>query len=130
MEKNPILSDEYGMSMKRVVMGMWIFKSRIPKESSAKKLMKTRNSSVMVMSLIIAAIMISCSLFYVWSHIQVVNIGYEISQANKERRKLLQLNKSLKLEIATLKSLHYVESIAKRDLRLMSPKPDQLVIIK
>ena len=116
--------------MERVVTGMWIFKSRNPRESSAKKQMKMKNSSVMVMSLTITSIMISCSLFYVWSHIQVVNIGYEISQANKERRKLLQLNKNLKLEIATLKSLHYVESIAKRDFRLMSPKPDQLVIIK
>jgi len=42
------------------------------------------------------------SLFYVWSRIQVIQLGYEISNALKEERALIEANKKLRLEIATL----------------------------
>jgi hypothetical protein len=41
------------------------------------------------------------SLFYVWSRIQVIQLGYEISNALKEERVLTEANKKLRLEIAT-----------------------------
>ena len=44
------------------------------------------------------------SLFYVWSRIQVIQLGYEISNTLKEERALIETNKKLRLEIATLKS--------------------------
>ena len=91
---------------------------------------ESRRPNVLGLFVIFAALIICCSLFYVWSHIQMVNIGYEINQANRERNGLLQDQNKLKLQIATLMSPHHVEDIAKEELRLILPQASQLVIIK
>jgi len=91
---------------------------------------ESRRPNVIGLFVIFVTLVICCSLFYVWSHIEMVNMGYEINQANRERNGLLQEQNKLKLEIATLRSPHHVEGIAKEELRLMLPQTSQLVIIK
>ena len=70
------------------------------------------------------------SLFFVWSRIQVIQLGYEISLALKEGRVLTEGNKQLRLEIATLKSYARIEKIAVEELGLSKPKSDQVVVIR
>ncbi|MFH2013076.1 MAG: cell division protein FtsL [Pseudomonadota bacterium] len=104
--------------------------NKFDKTISKKQYINTKDSSRLGMSLIVAGILVFSSLFYVWPHIQSVNLGYEISQANRERNELLQMNRKLKLEIAALTSPYHVEDIAKKELRLTSPKVNQLVVLK
>ena len=70
------------------------------------------------------------SLFYVWSRIQVIQLGYEISDALKEERALIEANKKLRLEIATLKSYSRIEKFAMEELRMAKPKPEQVIVIR
>lgn len=70
------------------------------------------------------------SLFYVWSRIQVIQIGYAISDALKEERNLTLVNKKLCLEIATLKSYARIEKIALEELGMVKPKPEQVIVIR
>ncbi len=70
------------------------------------------------------------SLFYVWSRIQVIQIGYALSDALKEERALTLVNKKLRLEIATLKSYARIEKIAIEELGMVKPKPDQVIVIR
>ena len=70
------------------------------------------------------------SLFYVWSRIQVIRLGYEISSALKEEKTLTETNKRLRLEIATLKSYARIEKFAVEELRMAKPKPEQVVVIR
>lgn len=70
------------------------------------------------------------SLFYVWSRIQVIRLGYEISNAMKEERTLTEANKKLRLEIATLKSYGRIEKFAVEELRMIKPKPEQVIVIR
>jgi len=70
------------------------------------------------------------SLFYVWSRIQVIQLGYEISIALKEERALTETNKKLRLEIATLKSYARIEKLAVEELRMAKPKPEQVIVIR
>jgi cell division protein FtsL len=70
------------------------------------------------------------SLFYVWSRIQVIQLGYEISNALKEERTLTEGNKKLRLEIATLKSYARIEKFALEELNMSKPKPDQVIVIR
>jgi cell division protein FtsL len=70
------------------------------------------------------------SLFYVWSRIQVIQLGYEISKALKEERALTETNKKLRLEIATLKSYVRIEKLAVGELRMAKPKPEQVIVIR
>ena len=74
--------------------------------------------------------LIGASLFYVWSRIQVIQLGYEISNAVKQERALTEGNKKLRLEIAQLKSYGRIEQIAVEELNMMKPTPDQVVVIR
>ena len=74
--------------------------------------------------------LIGGSLFYVWSRIQVIRLGYEISSALKEEKALNEANKKLRLEIATLKSYARIEKIAAQELRMAKPKPEQVIVIR
>lgn len=78
----------------------------------------------------VLVIVISVLLFYTWSRVQVVRIGYEIFNANSEMRKLDQENKELILEIATLKSPKRIERIAREELNLLPPKEEQIIILR
>jgi len=69
-------------------------------------------------------------LFYVWSRIQVIQLGYEISNAIKEERVLTEANKKLRVEIATLKSYSRIEKLALEELRMAKPKPEQVIVIR
>jgi cell division protein FtsL len=70
------------------------------------------------------------SLFYVWSRIQVIRLGYEISSALKQEKALTDTNKRLRLEIATLKSYARIEKFAVEELKMAKPKPEQVVVIR
>ena len=70
------------------------------------------------------------SLIYVWSRIQVIQLGYEISNALKEERALTEVNKKLRLEIATLKSYGRIEKFAVEELKMVKPKPEQVIVIR
>ena len=73
---------------------------------------------------------VASSLFFVWSRIQVIQLGYEISSALKEGRALVETNKKLRLEIATLKSYARVEKIAAEELGMSKPRADQVIVIR
>ena len=70
------------------------------------------------------------SLFFVWSRIKVIQLGYEVSNAMKEGRTLVETNKKLRLEIATLKSYARIEKLATEELGMSKPKPEQVIVIR
>jgi len=70
------------------------------------------------------------SLFFVWSRIKVIQLGYEVSSALKEGRALVETNKKLRLQIATLKSYARIERLATEELGMSKPKPEQVIVIR
>ena len=68
-------------------------------------------------------------LLYTWSRVQCVQFGYELSEATDKQNNLLLLQNNLKIEIAHLKSPKRISQIAKEQLGLILPKPDQLIVI-
>lgn len=79
---------------------------------------------------LVLLLFIASSLFYVWSRIQVIHLGYEISRTLKEGKALMEANKRLRLEVATLKSYARIEKIAVEELKMVKPKPDQVIVIR
>ena len=79
---------------------------------------------------LLLVLLIGGSLFYVWSRIQVIHLGYEISNAVKEGNGLVEANKRLRLEVATLKSYARIEKIAVEELKMMKHKPHQVIVIR
>ncbi len=74
--------------------------------------------------------LIGASLIYVWSRIQVIQTGYEISDAMKAGRALGEANKRLRVEVEALKSYSRIERIATEELRMSKPTADQVIIIR
>jgi cell division protein FtsL len=79
---------------------------------------------------LLLSFLIGGSLFYVWSRIQVIHLGYEISNAVKEGNGLVEANKRMRLEVATLKSYARIEKIAVEELNMVKPKPHQVIVIR
>jgi hypothetical protein len=65
---------------------------------------------------------------YVWSNFEGTQIGYDLSRLQKEERELIELNKKLRVELATLKSPQYLERHI-HALGLKEASPDQIVIL-
>ncbi len=70
-----------------------------------------------------------CALFYVWQHIWVLRMGYEVERLRETRAAIVQEHKALRLELGQLKSLRRVEEIARTRLGMVTPKPGQVVLI-
>ena len=60
-------------------------------------------------------------IFYVWQHIEVVKSGYCINKLKSERTKLIEENRILQMNAASLKSPQRIETIAK-DMGLIVSK--------
>lgn len=86
--------------------------------------------NLLILFTLLMLFFIGGSLFYVWSRIQVIQLGYEISNTLKEERALIEANKKLRLEIATLKSYVRIEKLAVEELRMAKPKPEQVIVIR
>ena len=93
--------------------------------SRTKKRHKTTLSLFILITVFIGSL-----IFTVWCRLQITHLGYQISQANSEQKQLVKLNKQLKLEAASLKSLSRIENTAKNQLGLINPKPSEMVFIK
>lgn len=70
------------------------------------------------------------ALFYVWSRVQVVQIGYELTTLKRKTGELSKQISNLEMEIAQLKSPRRLEEFAKRELNMQSPVAEQIVIVK
>jgi cell division protein FtsL len=65
---------------------------------------------------------------YVWSNFEGTQIGYDLSRLQQEALKLRELNRKLRLELATLKSPQNLEEVT-RSLGLREALPDEIIIL-
>jgi cell division protein FtsL len=82
-----------------------------------------------VSTLSLGALVLAGALFYVWQHTRVVRLGYEIEQLRTARAAMVQESKALRLEIGQLRALKRVEEIARTRLGMVTPRPDQVVLV-
>jgi cell division protein FtsL len=67
---------------------------------------------------------------YAWPALEIRRAGQESVDLYHEKEQLLEENRKLRLEKATLESLRRVETIAQRDLGLVAPAPEQSVVVE
>jgi cell division protein FtsL len=75
------------------------------------------------------ALLLSVSLFFVWSRVQVTSLEYEMSQLQSRMRDLRQETSNLRLEAASLRSPERIERVARQELHLRLPAPDQVITV-
>ena len=90
---------------------------------------KTRDFKLIGIWIIFMSFFIAELFLYTWCRVQNVNIGYEISREKRDRRHFITLQSKLKIELAHLKSPDRLAGIAKEQLGLATPGPEQIVTI-
>ena len=79
---------------------------------------------------LLAAALVGGLVLYAWPSLEIRQTTLAREQMSKERERLLEENRKLRLEKAALENLHRVETIARRDLGLVTPAPDKLVVVE
>jgi len=67
---------------------------------------------------------------YAWPTLMMRRTGTAAEQLSRERERLVEENRKLRLEKASLEDLRRVEAIATRELGLATPAPEQLVVVE
>lgn len=68
-------------------------------------------------------------LFYTWCRVQCVQTGYEITRETRKQKELLALQNSLNIELARLRAPENISRIARNQLALGMPEPQQIVMV-
>jgi len=89
---------------------------------------KARRAKELWAILLTTLIILVGALSYVWQHIQVIRIGYEVERLNAELSALTHEEKELTVKIAQLKSLARIDEIARKRLRMVDPAPSQIIL--
>ncbi len=78
----------------------------------------------------IASVFMVFALFYVGSHIHMTDLEYRIASELTSRDQLLEEQKRLRVELATLKSPQRIEAIAREKLQMTYPERKQVILLK
>jgi cell division protein FtsL len=78
----------------------------------------------------VVGILVSGLVLYAWPHLQVREVDSARVRMSRERERLVEENRKLRLEKASLQNLRRVEQIAVRDLGLRPPPPESLVVVE
>jgi cell division protein FtsL len=79
--------------------------------------------------LVLVMTLVGGLVLYAWPHLQIRETSRAQDRMSRERERLLEENRKLRLEKASLENLRRVETIATRDLGLVAPLPEQVVIV-
>jgi len=77
-----------------------------------------------------ALILFSFAFTFVWANHQSVQAGYTLARLHADQTKLKELNRKYKVELANLTSLDRLEDMAKKQLGLVTPSPEQVQVIE
>ncbi|MBN2371249.1 MAG: cell division protein FtsL [Vicinamibacteria bacterium] len=67
---------------------------------------------------------------YAWPQIEAFQTGIETLALHRERERLVEINLKLRLEKASLENLQRIEAISTRELGMIAPRPEDVVIVR
>lgn len=107
--------------MNRIVVGYPGGPRTVDKQNPVTKLdfLKAR---MVIKLIILGAFIAGLSLFYIWSRIQIVQIGYEINELKNEQQVLQDQQNRLRLELSLMKSPARIRAYARDVLKLDYPE--------
>jgi cell division protein FtsL len=86
------------------------------------------SSRQIILTSILLLVFMGSGIGYVWSNYQGTQIGFDLSRLQEDELKLKEVNRRLKVELATLMSPEYLEKAA-RELGLKEASPDQIKVL-
>jgi cell division protein FtsL len=114
--------------MRRAVAGItpeFYFPKAIDNSRLVKAVDPRRRREIRVFSTSVAVLFL-LMMFYAWQHFRAIEYGYRIEAQKAERDRLVELNRALKLEEASLRDPSRIDALA-RNMGLAAPQPGQVV---
>jgi cell division protein FtsL len=78
----------------------------------------------------IASVLMAVLLLYVWSHIHMTELEYQIARELSSAEQIKEEQTKLKVELATLKVPQRIETIAREKLQMTYPERTQVIMLK
>jgi len=89
-----------------------------------------RSSRELVGLLVLVAALVGGGLLYAWPHLAARQAVAQTVDLERERTRLAEENRKLKLEKASLEDLQRIEKLARERLGLEPPPPERVVVIE
>ncbi len=83
----------------------------------------------LVWLLVGVAVLVCSAVLYAWPHLEMRQTGIATEQMQRERERLVEENRKLRLEKASLENLERVQAIAERHLHLAPPEAQNVYIV-
>lgn len=78
---------------------------------------------------VVAALLLAGVLLHVWHRVQVIQLGYQIEQLQRQKKALERVHHALQIEVAALSAPHRIEKVARR-LRMRPLHRQQVVVVR
>jgi len=91
------------------------------KEKSARKSLRA-----LALTLLVIITLVTVYLLFVSSRLWVVNLGYRISRTLEEQRELIEVNRKLRIERATLMAPERIDSLAREKLDMRESQQNEV----
>jgi len=98
--------------------------SRVVREVDPRARRELRAVFALVLALVAALAL------YAWPHMELRQTGLDILELQRVRERLLERNRKLRLEKASLEDLQRVEELATRQLGLASPAAEDVIVVE
>jgi len=80
--------------------------------------------------LMVVAALVAGLVLYAWPNLELRQAANAKEELSRERERLIEQNRKLKLERAALEDLHRVETIATRELGLRRPPAEAVMVVE
>jgi len=74
-------------------------------------------------------LIVSLIFLYLWQHLRIKEIGYELGKKEKERKTLMDRNREMEIKVSRLRSLGRIEEIARSRLGLELSKEGEIILL-
>lgn len=96
-----------------------------------ERLTSTRQGPMVVLvTLLTTALVVGLLLMEVWYRVGVVNMGYEMTQLTRERQRLLEERKRIKIEATVNARTERLDQIARDSLHLEPVRGQQVIAVR
>jgi cell division protein FtsL len=80
---------------------------------------------ILIFGLVVIGLMV-----YVGGKVQIMRLGYQIDELEKQKRDLERMNRSLQIEASSLSAPGRIEEIAVKRLGMVRPAKENVVVVK
>ena len=83
--------------------------------------------SPLTLTVLFISPVVAAALFNVWIHVATIHLGYELSAEARIHESLVEENRGVRVEIATLKSPDRLKKLATETYQMGPPKAGQVI---